>query len=50
MESLRIIEIAGIASFSISGAFAAMEKRLDLFGIFIIAFVTAMGGSTYVMF
>lgn len=46
MESLRIIEIAGIASFSISGAFAAMEKRLDLFGIFIIAFVTAMGGGT----
>lgn len=46
MESLRIIEIAGIVSFSISGAFAAMEKRLDLFGIFIIAFVTAMGGGT----
>ena len=46
MESLRIIEIAGTVAFSIAGAFAAMEKRLDLFGIFIIAFVTAMGGGT----
>jgi len=46
MESLTIIEIAGTVAFSIAGAFAAMEKRLDLFGIFIIAFVTAMGGGT----
>jgi uncharacterized membrane protein YeiH len=46
MESVRIIEIAGTASFSIAGAFAAMEKKLDLFGIFIIAFVAAMGGGT----
>jgi uncharacterized membrane protein YeiH len=46
MESVKIIEIAGTAAFSIAGAFAAMEKKLDLFGIFIIAFVTAMGGGT----
>lgn len=46
METLTIIEIAGTVAFSIAGAFAAMEKRLDLFGIFIIAFVTAMGGGT----
>jgi uncharacterized membrane protein YeiH len=46
MESIKIIEIAGTVSFSIAGAFAAMEKKLDLFGIFIIAFVAAMGGGT----
>ena len=46
MESIQIIEIAGTVSFSIAGAFAAMEKKLDLFGIFIIAFVAAMGGGT----
>lgn len=46
MELLRIIDIAGIAAFSIAGAFAAMEKKLDVFGIFIIAFVTALGGGT----
>lgn len=46
MESLRIIEIVGTAAFSIAGAFAAMEKRLDVFGVFIISFITALGGGT----
>lgn len=46
MESLRLIDISGTAAFSIAGAFAAMEKKLDIFGIFIIAFVTALGGGT----
>lgn len=46
MESLRIIEIAGTAAFSIAGTFAAMEKKLDVFGVFIIAFITALGGGT----
>jgi uncharacterized membrane protein YeiH len=36
----------GTAAFSISGVFAAMEKKLDIFGIFIIAFITAIGGGT----
>lgn len=46
MEVFRVIDIAGTAAFSIAGAFAAMEKRLDVFGVFIIAFVTALGGGT----
>ncbi len=46
MESIRIIEILGTCAFSIAGAFAAMDKKLDTFGVFIIAFVTAMGGGT----
>jgi uncharacterized membrane protein YeiH len=46
MELLAIIDIAGTAAFSIAGASAAMEKKLDIFGIFIIAFVTALGGGT----
>ena len=45
-ELFHIIDILGVAAFSISGVFAAMEKKLDVFGIFIIAFVTAMGGGT----
>lgn len=40
------IEMLGIVAFSISGVLTAMEKRLDPFGIFIIAFVTALGGGT----
>lgn len=46
MEILKLIDIAGIVAFSIAGAVAAMEKRLDIFGIFIIAFITALGGGT----
>lgn len=46
MDLLRFIDIAGTAAFSIAGVFAAKEKNLDLFGILIIAFVTALGGGT----
>ena len=46
MESIRTIEIIGTAAFSVAGAFAEKEKKLDIFGIFIIAFVTALGGGT----
>lgn len=42
----NLIDIIGTAAFSISGVFAAMEKRLDIFGIFIVAFMTAIGGGT----
>ena len=40
------IDILGTFSFAVSGAFAAKEKRLDLFGVFILAFVTSIGGGT----
>ncbi|HEY0059442.1 MAG TPA: trimeric intracellular cation channel family protein [Flavisolibacter sp.] len=43
---LNIIDILGTFSFAVSGAFSAMEKKLDPFGILIIAFVTAIGGGT----
>ncbi len=40
------LDILGTAAFAISGALSAMNRKLDLFGIFIIAFVTAIGGGT----
>lgn len=40
------IDILGTLAFAISGALVAMEKRLDVFGILIISFVTAIGGGT----
>ena len=43
---LQIIEILGTASFAISGTSQAIEKRLDIFGVIIIAFVTSIGGGT----
>lgn len=41
-----VIEIAGTVAFAISGTFSAMQKRLDVFGVMIIGFVTAIGGGT----
>ena len=43
---LNIIDILGTFSFAVSGAFFAMEKKLDPFGVLIISFVTAIGGGT----
>jgi uncharacterized membrane protein YeiH len=34
----------GTFSFAVSGAFLAMEKKLDPFGVLILAFITAVGG------
>lgn len=45
-EVFTIIDILGTAAFSISGVYAAMEKKLDVLGIYIIAFITAIGGGT----
>src|SRR5688500_20072163 len=45
-EVFTFLDIVGIAAFSISGAFAAMEKKIDVFGIFVVAFMTALGGGT----
>lgn len=42
----EVIDILGTIAFAISGVLVAMEKRLDLFGVVIIAFVTAIGGGT----
>ena len=41
-----VLDILGTITFAISGVLTAFEKRLDTFGIFIIAFVTAVGGGT----
>ncbi|GEO12256.1 trimeric intracellular cation channel family protein [Segetibacter aerophilus] len=43
---ISIIDILGTFSFAVAGAFAAMEKKLDLFGVLIISFATAIGGGT----
>jgi uncharacterized membrane protein YeiH len=43
---LNIIDILGTFAFAVSGAFSAMERKLDPFGILIISFTTAIGGGT----
>ncbi|MCP9200028.1 trimeric intracellular cation channel family protein [Gramella sp. GC03-9] len=46
MSLFNIFDLLGTVAFAISGALAAMNRRMDLFGIFIIGFVTATGGGT----
>lgn len=41
-----ICDLLGTIAFAISGVLVAMDKKFDLFGVFIIAFVTAVGGGS----
>ncbi|KUF38274.1 trimeric intracellular cation channel family protein [Myroides marinus] len=41
-----ILDLLGTLAFAISGALAGRERRLDLFGMTILAFATAIGGGT----
>jgi uncharacterized membrane protein YeiH len=41
-----VINILGIIAFTISGVLVALNKKMDMFGIAIIGFVTAVGGGT----
>ena len=43
---LQTLDILGTIAFAISGVSVAMDKKMDPFGVLIIAFVTAVGGGT----
>ncbi|HEX7906437.1 MAG TPA: trimeric intracellular cation channel family protein [Chitinophagaceae bacterium] len=45
-DFLQVIDILGTFSFAVSGAFLAMQKKLDPFGVLVLSFVTAIGGGT----
>ncbi|MBR9914370.1 MAG: trimeric intracellular cation channel family protein [Algicola sp.] len=42
----EVVDILGTIAFAISGVLVALEKRMDAFGVLIIAFVTSVGGGT----
>lgn len=41
---LQLLDLAGVFVFALSGAALALDKRLDLFGVLVLAVVTALGG------
>lgn len=41
-----LLDILGTMAFAISGVLTAIHKKMDPFGVFVIAFVTAVGGGT----
>lgn len=46
MTVFYVLDILGTIAFAISGALMAMNKKMDPFGVFVIGFVTAVGGGT----
>ena len=44
MNLIYTIDILGTFAFAISGSLVASDKKFDIFGVLIIAFVTAVGG------
>ena len=43
---LYLLDLAGVAVFSISGVLAARDRGLDLIGVIVVAAITAIGGGT----
>lgn len=43
---LLVIEVGGTLAFAMSGLLEAIRKRMDIVGVFSVAFVTAFGGGT----
>lgn len=46
IDYIYILDLIGVVAFAVSGVLAAIRKRMDLFGLLIIAFSTAIGGGT----
>ncbi len=44
MTIIEVAEIIGILSFSLSGFFIGVSSKLDILGVFIASFLTALGG------
>ncbi|HWR44599.1 trimeric intracellular cation channel family protein [Sporomusa sp.] len=44
MTAWNVFEITGIIAFAISGALTGIQKRLDVFGVLVLAITTAIGG------
>jgi uncharacterized membrane protein YeiH len=43
---LYYLDLAGVAVFAVSGVLAARDRGLDLFGVIVVAAITAIGGGT----
>jgi uncharacterized membrane protein YeiH len=46
MDLIIFIDYTGTLVFAISGVLAGVDRNFDLFGVFILGFVTAVGGGT----
>ncbi|MDU4962143.1 MAG: trimeric intracellular cation channel family protein [Sporomusaceae bacterium] len=44
MTAWNVFEIMGIVAFAVSGALTGIRNRLDIFGVLVLAVITAIGG------
>ena len=44
MGIIDYLDYIGVVAFAVSGAVTAIKKRMDYFGILVLAMVTAIGG------
>lgn len=47
MNFIEIFELIGVVAFAMSGVLVGIEYRFDVFGIFVLAFLTALGGGLF---
>lgn len=45
-EIITVLDFVGVAVFAITGALSAKQVKLDLFGVLVVALITANGGGT----
>ena len=45
-NTIHLIDLIGTAVFATTGALAAGQKRMDIFGVVVLGCVTALGGGT----
>lgn len=46
MTLLRVLDLFGTGVFAVAGALVAGRKRMDIFGVIVVAMATAIGGGT----
>ena len=47
MEFVEVFELIGVVAFAMSGVLVGIEYGFDIFGIFVLAFLTALGGGLF---
>ncbi len=50
MTALEIADIIGVICFTLSGFLISVHHNMDILGVFICAFLTALGGGIFLNF
>jgi uncharacterized membrane protein YeiH len=46
IHEIYFLDLLGTLTFAFYGAYVGMQKKFDIFGVFVVAFLTAVGGGT----